>query len=108
MTQKIPINLAAEGMVLAREVFQPGSGALIPICGKGIVLTQGIIERLVRLEIQTVFVEGHPVSLPDELPLDELLSALDRRFKKVRQDSGTVRIREMFKKSLIRSREVGN
>jgi hypothetical protein len=105
--QKIPINFAQKGMVLAKEVFQPGSASTMPMCGKGVILTEVLIERIIRLDIQTVCVEGHPVALPGDLSLEEQLINLDRRFQKVNDEPRMIRIREMFKKSFMQSREGG-
>ena len=105
--QKIPINSAQKGMVLASDVFQPGSASTIPMCGKGVILTEALIERMIRLEIQTVSVEGHPVTLPGELSLETQLIDLDRRFKKVNDEPRMIRIKEMFRKNFIKSREGG-
>jgi len=105
--QKIPISFAQKGMVLAKEVFQRGSASTLPMCGKGVVLTEVLIERMIRLEIQTLSVEGHPVELPGELSLEEQLDRLDRRFQKVENEPRMIRIKEMFKKSFMKSREGG-
>ncbi|MBI3594045.1 MAG: hypothetical protein HY200_03740 [Nitrospirae bacterium] len=103
--QNIPINYAQKGMILATEVFQPGSTSTMPVCGKGVVLTESLIERMVRIEIKTICVEGHPVSLPGELSLEEQLALLDRRFRKVNDVPRMIEIKEMFRKCLVRSKE---
>jgi hypothetical protein len=102
--QKIPIEFAQNGMVLAQEVFQPGSASSMPMCGKGMVLTEALIERMVRIEIKTICVEGHPVTIPGELSLEEQLALLDRRFRKVSDLPRMHQIKEMFKRSLVRSK----
>lgn len=105
--QKIPISFAQKGMVLAKEVFQPGSASTMPMCGKGMILTESLIERMMRLEIQTIFVEGHSVELPGELSMEEQLNRLDVRFSKVENEPRMIRIKEMFKKNFMKSREGG-
>ena len=91
-------------MVLAGEVFQPGSPSIL-ICGKGVVLTEAIIERLNRLDVKGLCVEGHPVALPDEVPAEELLRRLDRRFKMVEKDPRMAGIKEIFRRMIKRSQE---
>lgn len=104
--QKIPINLAQTGMVLAREVFQPGSTSTMAICGKGVVLTEGLIERMTRMDVKMLWVEGNTVRLPGETSLEEKLAHLDRRFKKIQDEPRMARIKEMFKRSfLIREKD---
>ncbi len=80
--QKIPLNLAAPEMILARDVFRNDSPAGIPICGKGTVLTDSLIMRLQHLDVQSVYVEGHPVNQDGDRSLAEQLADLDKRFSK--------------------------
>lgn len=80
--QKIPLNLAAAEMVLARDVFRNDSPAGIPICGKGTSLSDSLIARLAHLGVQSVYVEGHPVQQEGDRSLEEQLADLDRRFSK--------------------------
>jgi hypothetical protein len=84
--QKIPLQLARAGMVLARAVFRNDSPAGNPVCGKGIMLTESLISRLEAMEVKTVYIKGHPVWQPGDPTLDEILRDLDLRFEKVRQD----------------------
>ena len=56
--QKIPLELAAVGMKLAKQVNNKRGMAL---CGVGTELTEDIIARLLKMEINLITVEGHPV-----------------------------------------------
>ncbi len=80
--QKIPITLAASDMVLGRDVFRNDSPAGIPICGKGTTLTDSLIMRLQHLDVQSLYVEGHPVQLDGDRSLEDQLNDLEKRFSK--------------------------
>jgi hypothetical protein len=101
--QSIPIVLAAADMVLAREVRRPDNPSGPPICGSGIVLTDSLLDRLKTLGIQTLTVEGHPVTMQDEKGLDELLQELDRRFCKVADDPLMAKLKNIYRKRLLES-----
>ena len=100
--QNIPINLATDGMVLAREILRPEKPESPPICGKGMTLTAGLIEKLKNLGVQSVAVEGHPVALEGDLTLDEAIAALEKRFRKV-SDPATLKIRDAYRSYLTKS-----
>ena len=79
--QRIKVEQAAPGMVIAHPIETP-SGQIL--CAKGTELTEGLVERLEKIEITHVFVDGHPVD--DGKPiksLDEELSALEQRFSAI-------------------------
>jgi hypothetical protein len=101
--QKIPLMLAKADMVLARDVFRGDAQAGIPVCGKGTVLSDSLITRLERLDVQTVYVEGHPVWEDDDRSLDDIIRDLDKRFEKVKDDPLTLRLYEIYKAYLIKS-----
>lgn len=103
--QRIPISLAADGMVVARPIPNADDPTGMPICGKGVVLTESLIERLRDRGIQALTVEGHPVAVEGEASLEELLALLDRRFRRVETDPLMKRVKEMFRKQTIRSME---
>lgn len=103
--QNIPLALAKPGMVLAKNVANPNSPDGAPICGTGISLTDSLIDRLVRMGVQSVIVAGHPVVVEGESTLEEMLSKLEKRFKRVAQDSLMMRVKEIYRKRLIRSME---
>lgn len=103
--QNIPLALATAGMVLARSVTNPNSPNGAPICGKGIPLTGALIERLVNMGVQSVIVEGHPIVMEGESTLEEMLIKLDGRFKRVAGDPLMTRIKEIYKRRLVRSME---
>lgn len=84
--QKIPLQLARAGMVLARAVFRNDSPAGNPVCGKDILLTESLISRLETMEVKSVYIKGHPIRQSGDPTLDEKLCELDLRFEKVRQD----------------------
>jgi hypothetical protein len=102
--QNIPLALAKPGMVLARSVINPNSPG-VPVCGKGIPLTDSLIERLTQMGIQSVTVEGHPVVVEGESTLEEMLIKLDEKFRRLEGDSLMMKIKEIYKRRLIRSME---
>ncbi len=82
--QRIKVEQAEPGMVIAHPIETPSGQVL---CAKGTELTETLVERLEKIEITHVFVDGHPVD--DGKPrksLDEELSALERRFDSVADD----------------------
>jgi len=80
--QKIPLNLAAAGMVLARDIFKNDSPTGMPICGKGTELSDALISRLQQMGVQSLYVEGHPVWQEGDCGLTEQLADLEKRFSK--------------------------
>jgi hypothetical protein len=80
--QKIPLNLAAAGMVLARDIFKNDSPTGMPICGKGTELSGALISRLQQMGVQSLYVEGHPVWQEGDCGLTEQLADLEKRFSK--------------------------
>lgn len=101
--QKIPLMLAKSGMVLARDVFRGNSPMGIPICGKGTVLTDSLVARLDNMDVQSIYVEGHPVWEEGGQSLDEMLADLDRRFSKVRSNPHMEKLYDIYKNYLTRS-----
>lgn len=93
--QLIPISLAAPGMVLCREVRRSDNPDGPPICGRGVELTASLLERLRRMGVETVFVEGRPVHVEGEATLEEMLAALELRFRKVEADPRMQRLKEI-------------
>lgn len=103
--QKIPLMLATAGMVLARDVFRGDNPAGMPICGKGTLLTDGLIARLELLDVQSISVEGHPVCEEGERTLEDMIKELDYRFNKVIDDPLTAKLYETYKAFLTKSME---
>jgi hypothetical protein len=101
--QKIPLMLAKVGMILARDVFRGNSPIGIPICGKGTLLTDALIARLDNMDVQTVYVEGHPVWEDGERSVDDIVRELDGRFIKSRQEPLNAVLYDIYKAYLIKS-----
>jgi hypothetical protein len=101
--QKIPISLAKPGMVLGQDIKSSDDPASMTVCGKGVQLKESLIERLREMGVQTLTVEGHPVKMEGETSIEEMLSALDKRFKRVEDDPLMMKIREMYRAQILRS-----
>ncbi len=101
--QKIPLLLAEPDMVLARDIFRDDNANGPPICGRGITLTGSLIERLKRMGVQTISVEGHPVRMDGDRNPEEIISALDRRFKKAGNDSLSSKLKEIYRAHYMKS-----
>lgn len=81
--QRIPLNAAKPGMKLAKEV-KTSDGQVL--CGPGLELTQGLLDKLYKSDVHAIVVEGHPVEMPDDKPLAQRIIELEHRFSKVKDD----------------------
>lgn len=99
--QQIVIALAAEGMILAQDVLTPEGRVL---CGKGTELSAGLIERLKRMEISSITVEGHPLEVAGEKSLEEELRDLDARFSRVEKIAPLRYLKKKIREKMIASR----
>ncbi len=100
--QKIPLSLARTDMKLAKEVADQEGRVL---CSSGVVLERNLIEKLQRLGVKFVTVEGHPIQFPWERPLTEDLKLLRARFSKVKDDPRLQVLHEAIKSYWITMRK---
>jgi hypothetical protein len=103
--QKIPMALVLPGMILAQDIKNEDNPDGPPLCGKGVNLTESLIDRLNRMGIQSITVEGHPVRIEGEQSIEEELAVLDKRFKKVIDDPLMKKLKDMYRAQIIKSRE---
>lgn len=99
--QEILINQAAKGMVLAKDITNQDGRVL---CGKGTELTDSLIERLKKIEITHVAVQGHPVSIEGEKTLEEELQDIEKRFSRVLDTPPLMYLKKRLTEQLILSR----
>jgi inorganic pyrophosphatase/exopolyphosphatase len=103
--QKISLKQATAGMVLAKPVENDRG---MTLCGAGTELTKDTIDRLIRMEVKRITVEGHPVDTgQEEKSLDQLLKELDGRFEKVVDDPLMKKIKSMISQVLTEQAEEG-
>ena len=95
--QTILISQAYEGMILAKGIETPEGRIL---CGAGTMLSKTLIDRLIKMEISHLTVEGHPIPVEGEKGLEEILQDIERRFSKV-TDSAPL----MYLKKIILEKE---
>ncbi|MDQ7837199.1 MAG: hypothetical protein RDU59_01745 [Thermodesulfobacteriota bacterium] len=98
--QTIPLTLATSGMSLARDILREDG---IILCGKGTVLSEALIERLKRLGVQTITVEGHPIAEEGEKTQEEELADLEERFRPRAGDPLLMRVKEIIKDLIVTS-----
>lgn len=101
--QRIPISLAKPGMLLAKDLVRPENPAGPAICGKGMELTDSLLERLRNMGIQSLTVQGHPVWMEGDKTLEQLLQELEYRFSHVDQDPLTSCLKNVYRTYLISS-----
>ena len=101
--QNIPLAQAAPEMVLARELKRADNPDGPPICGRGIILTEALIERLKRMGIQSVVVEGHPVWNEGDETVAAQLATLDRRFSRVTNDPLMRKLQDIYRAQIKKS-----
>jgi hypothetical protein len=101
--QKIPLLLAEPDMVLARDILRDDNASGPPICGRGVTLTDALIERLKRMDVQTITVEGHPVRMDGDRSPEDILLALDTRFRKFENDPLTNKLKKIYRAHYMKS-----
>ena len=101
MSQRIPLNLASPGMVVAAEVKDEQGRTL---CGPGTELTAELLDKFERLGVKFITVEGHPINFPWERPLEEDLKLLEARFAKVRNDPHLTLLKEVIRRHWLEKR----
>lgn len=99
--QDILTSMAAEGMVLAKDVLTPEGRVL---CGKGTVLSGNLIERLKKMEIAHILVEGHPVQMEGEKTLEEELQDIEVRFSRVTKIAPLMYLKKRIKERVVATR----
>jgi len=95
--QKIPINLAAPGMKLAKAVTRENG---MTIMAEGMELTDSLIARLEGMNIERITVQGHPVEMGGAgagTHWGERLDRLDHLFRRYGEDKWMVRVRERMR-----------
>lgn len=102
--QKIPLDKAKAGMKLAKPVLNENGRVL---CGDGVELTDALLSKLEKMDVEKITVEGFPISMPgvERKSLKTQLEELDERFKKVESNPVFSGIKEIFKKQLIEKEE---
>ncbi|NHZ45801.1 hypothetical protein [Nitratidesulfovibrio liaohensis] len=95
--QKIPLDLAAPGMKLAKPVTKSDGLVLV---GAGVELTTTIISRFRASGVQSLTVQGRPVDLGDDggNDLERIAGRLDHLFRKHGQDRFMVTLRNMLRR----------
>jgi hypothetical protein len=101
--QKILTAQATEGMVLARDL-ETAEGRVL--CGKGTELTSTLLDRLKKMDISHVTVEGNPVQDPSQKSLQEELQDIDERFSRVEHIPPLMYIKKRIKERAVTSRRV--
>ena len=84
--QKIPLALAKAGMVLAKPVLRDNSLVLV---AEGAELSDTLLERLQRMDVEAVTVQGNPVDMDGAAGgtrIGERLERLDHLFRKHQHD----------------------
>lgn len=99
--QQILSSQAKEGMTLAKDVMTHDDRVL---CGKGTVLTAALLDRLVKMDIIHITVEGHPIKVPGEKTLKEELADIEARFSLVTKVPPLMYIKKRLKQKMIDSR----
>ena len=95
--QKIPLAGAFPDMILGRDIHREDSPGGPPICGKGVKLTASLIERLKKMGVQSITVEGNNVDMPGAKSPQEILNALDERFSKVEGDQLSIKLKNIYR-----------
>lgn len=100
--QQILIAQAGDGMILAKDVESEEGRVL---CGKGTELSASLVERLKKMEVTHVAVEGHPVEDGNEKTLKEELFEIERRFSRVKHIPPLLHLKKRIMERAVKARE---
>lgn len=89
---KISTEKAKPGMKLAQEIINESGMVVVPA---GKELTDSLIDKLLKMNIDIIYVEGKK-ELP---PKDQVMNELEHRFKKI-SDNSTLLIKRALKEFL--------
>ncbi|MDT8272865.1 MAG: hypothetical protein RRA35_06705 [Desulfomonilia bacterium] len=70
-------------MVLSRAVMNDKGMAL---CAEGTELNAIILERLKKMNVESLVVKGHPVDIGDEKTLEQKIAETEYRFSRMKGD----------------------
>jgi len=103
--QKIPLKKAKTGMKLARPVTNERG---MTLCGEGTELTEAIIARLVRMEVEHITVTGRPIKTAGgHKSVEQQLDEMHARFKRVEADPLMKKIKGILVNLLTEGTEEG-
>ena len=96
--QKIPLNLAQPGMILAKPVARDDG---IVVLAQGSELSESILSRLEKMEVENIVVEGEPLKL-DGLSsggaaFSVRLERLEHLFRKFSGDTWMNNLKRLFR-----------
>ncbi len=97
--QCIPISQAVAGMTLAQDVVKQDAASRV-LCGKGVPLTESLIRRLENMGIKSIVIEGQLLATEGEPSLDDLMAALEFRFRRVNDDPLMRRVKEIYRRRI--------
>lgn len=99
--QKIPLNLAKPGMQLAKPILRDNGLVLV---AENTELSQPLLERLERMEVAMITVQGHPIDLGDgggDNPYVARADRLDHLFRRQAEDPWMTKLRIHFKEFFL-------
>jgi hypothetical protein len=90
--QKVPINLASPGMILAKPIMNDKG---MPLCAEGTSLTETLIDRLRAMNITVLTVKGHPLGGESAAKTpEEKIQEIEERFLPVKGDPLMDKVRD--------------
>ncbi|WP_320170584.1 hypothetical protein [Maridesulfovibrio sp.] len=94
--QKIPVNLAAPGMKLAKPVTRENG---MVVLAEGLELTEGIINKLQSMNVERIVVQGNPVDMGDagNSSWAQKSERLDYLFRRYSRDKWMFRVKGFFR-----------
>lgn len=94
--QKIPLNLAKPGMKLAKPILRENGLVLV---AENTELSESLLERLERMEVAMITVQGNPVDLGGggKNPYTIRIERLEHLFRKHGDDPWMVKLRTHLK-----------
>lgn len=95
--QKIPINLAREGMVLEKAVMRDNGMVLV---GQETKLTSALISRLENMDISSIVVKGEPVDMEGvggSTTYAKRIERLDHLFRQFENDEWMQEVKEFIR-----------
>jgi hypothetical protein len=96
------LDEAKPGDEVAEQVRNERGMTILP---KGAKLTLSLIDRLRRMGVKEVSVEGHDPNAPPPKTRDELLADLDTRFEGLEQNALMMEIKRIARQHLLDSDE---